>query len=54
MWLNNFFNFIDASDGYNSPKRLQFDSNMGLEVHAVKCGRTHTLILTNNGVSNFY
>lgn len=24
---------------------------MSLFVHAVKCGRTHTLILTNNGVS---
>lgn len=23
---------------------------MGLEVHAVKCGKAHTLILTNNGV----
>lgn len=26
-------------------------SNMGLEVHAVKCAKAHTLILTNNGVS---
>lgn len=34
-----------------SPKCLEFISNMGLEVHAVKLGKAHTLIVTNNGVS---
>lgn len=38
-------------ESYNSPKPLQFLSNMNLEVHAVRCGRVHTLLLTNNGVS---
>lgn len=42
---------LDSGDMYSSPRPLQFISNMGLIVHAVRCGRTHTLILTNNGVS---
>lgn len=33
-----------------TPKCLEFISSMGLEVHAVKCGKAHTLILTNNGL----
>lgn len=40
---------IDQSSE-TSPRCLEFISNMGLEVHAVKCGKAHTLILTNNGV----
>lgn len=40
---------IDQSS-QTSPRCLEFISNMGLEVHAVKCGKAHTLILTNNGV----
>lgn len=44
-----------SADPQTSPKCLEFISNMGLEVHAVKCGKAHTLILTNNGVSfDFY
>lgn len=39
------------SDILNAPRPLKFIQNMSLFVHAVKCGRTHTLILTNNGVS---
>lgn len=41
---------VDSSSE-TSPRCLEFISNMGLEVHAVKCGKAHTLILTNNGVS---
>lgn len=42
---------LEPSESYNSPKPLQFLSNLNLEVHAVRCGRVHTLLLTNNGVS---
>lgn len=34
----------------STPKCLEFISCMGLEVHAVRCGKAHTLILTNNGL----
>lgn len=44
-------NSVADSISETSPRCLEFVSNMGLEVHAVKCGKAHTLILTNNGVS---
>lgn len=44
-------NSVADSASETSPRCLEFISNMGLEVHAVKCGKAHTLILTNNGVS---
>lgn len=42
----------DKSEQMFLPKRLVVLSNLDLEVHAVKCGRTHIIILTNNGVSS--
>lgn len=44
-------NSVADSISETSPRCLEFISSMGLEVHAVKCGKGHTLILTNNGVS---
>lgn len=44
-------NSVADGNSETSPRCLEFISNMGLEVHAVKCGKAHTLILTNNGVS---
>lgn len=41
---------VDASTE-TAPRCLEFMPSMGLEVHAIKCGKMHTLILTNNGVS---
>lgn len=46
-------NSVADSISETLPRCLEFISNMGLEVHAVKCGKAHTLILTNNGVSEF-
>lgn len=58
LWGSNGINCAVSSNSSgtesgseSSPKCLEFISNMGLEVHAVKCGKAHTLILTNNGVS---
>lgn len=34
----------------STPRCLEFIAGMALEVHAVKCGKLHTLILTNNGL----
>lgn len=48
--LNAAPNSVADSASETSPRCLEFISNMGLEVHAVKCGKTHTLILTNNGL----
>lgn len=48
----NLANTIVDISTETSPKCLEFMSSMGLEVHAVKCGKMHTLILTNNGVSS--
>ncbi|XP_037026178.1 uncharacterized protein LOC119067371 [Bradysia coprophila] len=56
IWGSNGVNCIlndtskEPSESYNSPKPLQFLSNLNLEVHAVRCGRVHTLLLTNNGL----
>lgn len=44
-------NSVADGNSETSPRCLEFISNMGLEVHAVKCGKAHTLILSNNGVS---
>lgn len=41
----------ETPDVYSTPRPLQFLGQINLVVHAVRCGRTHTLILTNNGVS---
>lgn len=61
LWGSNGFNcalsgnvpsaIVDASSE-TAPKCLEFMSTMNLEVHAVKSGKSHTLILTNNGVSD--
>lgn len=41
----------ETPDVYSTPRPLQFLGQLNVVVHAVRCGRTHTLILTNNGVS---
>lgn len=41
----------ETPDVYSTPRPLQFLEQLNVVVHAVRCGRTHTLILTNNGVS---
>lgn len=59
IWGSNGINYSfnlnslesDKSEQMFLPKRLVVLSNLDLEVHAVKCGRTHIVILTNNGVS---
>lgn len=41
---------LPAGTSEATPKCVECISCMGLEVHAVKCGKSHSLILTNNGV----
>lgn len=36
---------------YHLPEQVQFFNKLWLEIISVECGRTHTLILTNFGVS---
>lgn len=40
----------ETADVYSTPRPLQFLGQLNVVVHAVRCGRTHTLILTNNGL----
>lgn len=42
--------FTEQVEPSYAVKSLDLLSNINLIVHAVKCGRNHTLILTNNGV----
>ncbi|KAH8388594.1 hypothetical protein KR093_010891 [Drosophila rubida] len=50
------FNLLNVSRSLEPPepahavKTLELLSQLNLEVHALKCGRQHTLILTNNGL----
>lgn len=41
---------VEPPEPAHAVKTLELLSQLDLEVHAVKCGRQHTLILTNNGV----
>ncbi|XP_037955224.1 uncharacterized protein LOC119685097 isoform X2 [Teleopsis dalmanni] len=43
----------DPPDPPHAVKSLDLLSQLNLEVHAVKCGRQHTLVLTNNGLYTF-
>ncbi|KAL9893666.1 RCC1 and BTB domain containing protein claret isoform 1-T1 [Glossina fuscipes fuscipes] len=40
----------DPPEPPHAVKKLELLAQLNLEVHAVKCGRQHTLILTNNGL----
>lgn len=64
LWGSNGINCALSSMANNDPsiesmpRCLEFIASMALEVHAVKCGKAHTLVLTNNGLyamgSNLY
>ena len=41
---------LDPPEPPHAVKSLDLLSQLNLEVHTVKCGRQHTLLLTNNGV----
>uniref|UniRef100_A0A1A9WJQ0 Uncharacterized protein n=1 Tax=Glossina brevipalpis TaxID=37001 RepID=A0A1A9WJQ0_9MUSC len=40
----------DPPEPPHAVKKLELLAQLNLEIHAVKCGRQHTLILTNNGL----
>uniref|UniRef100_A0A0A1XQW8 X-linked retinitis pigmentosa GTPase regulator homolog n=1 Tax=Zeugodacus cucurbitae TaxID=28588 RepID=A0A0A1XQW8_ZEUCU len=43
----------DPPEPPHAVKSLDLLSQLNLEVHTVKCGRQHTLVLTNNGLYSF-
>ncbi|XP_054728127.1 uncharacterized protein LOC129237413 isoform X1 [Anastrepha obliqua] len=43
----------DPPEPAHAVKSLDLLSQLNLEVHTVKCGRQHTLVLTNNGLYTF-
>lgn len=45
-----FVRLLEPPEPAHAVKTLELLSQLNLEVHALKCGRQHTLILTNNGV----
>lgn len=42
----------ESSSLGSQPKLVRFLSNLSITVLSVHCGRTHTLLYTNNGVRN--
>ncbi|XP_055379185.1 uncharacterized protein LOC129610598 [Condylostylus longicornis] len=46
-------NFTDLAEPPYTVKRLEILNRIQIEVYAVKCGRQHVLILTNNGLYSF-
>lgn len=49
-----YSSFISESSSLGSrPKMVKFLSNLNISVLSVHCGRTHTLLYTNNGVSDW-
>lgn len=51
LYIYYLFSVIDPNDNDGVPKCVEFLSYLGLEVVSVKCGRLHTVFITNNGVS---
>lgn len=44
------FPFSESSSLGSQPKMVKFLANLSVTVLSVHCGRTHTLLYTNNGV----
>lgn len=40
----------DSAETDITPNRLEFFKDLNLDVYSVHCGRSHSLILTNNGL----